>query len=81
MGSLMARWGRRDRDLVVEAVAALAPLTRRMRSGGQVVQGGHHLGAVSGAQLVTVLARVTCFSVDVCFGWLGQTSLWSSGLV
>ena len=53
--SLMARFGCRDRDLVVEAIAAWAPWARRMRPGGQVAQGGHDLGAVAGAQLVAVL--------------------------
>ena len=55
MMSLMACFGCRDRDLVVEAIAAWAPWARRMRPGGQVAQGGHDLGAVAGAQLVTVL--------------------------
>ena len=55
MMSLMARFGCRDRDLVVEAIAAWAPWARRMRPGGQVAQGGHDLGAVAGAQLVAVL--------------------------
>ena len=32
--SLMARFGCRDRDLVVEAIAAWAPWARRMRPGG-----------------------------------------------
>ena len=53
--SLMARFGCRDRDLAVEAIAAWAPWARRMRPGGQVAQGGHDLGAVTGAQLVAVL--------------------------
>ena len=53
--SLMARFGRRDRDLVVEAIAAWAPWARRMRPDGQVAQGGHDLGAVVGAQLVAIL--------------------------
>ena len=53
--SLMARFGCRDRDLVVEAIAAWAPWARRMSPGGQVAQGGHDLGAVAGAQLVAVL--------------------------
>ena len=52
--SLMARFGCRDRDLVVEAMAAWAPWARRMMPGGQVAQGGHDLGAVAGAQLVAV---------------------------
>ena len=55
MMSLMARFGCRDRDLVVEAMAAWAPWARRMMPGGQVAQGGHDLGAVAGAQLVAVL--------------------------
>ncbi|OFR59147.1 hypothetical protein HMPREF2883_12590, partial [Actinomyces sp. HMSC075C01] len=53
--SLMARFGCRDRDLAVEAIAAWAPWARRMRPGGQVTQGGHDLWAVAGAQLVAVL--------------------------
>ena len=53
--SLMARFGCRDRDLVVEAIPAPGPWARRMRPGGQVAQGGHDLGAVAGAQLVAVL--------------------------
>ena len=52
---MMARFGCRDRDLVVEAIAAWAPWARRMMPGGQVAQGGHDLGAVAGAQLVAVL--------------------------
>ena len=57
MSSLMARLGCRDGDLVVEAIAVLGPWVRRMRPGGQVPQGGHDLGAVSGAQLVAVLVE------------------------
>ena len=53
--SLMARFGCRDRDLAVEAIAAWAPWARRMRPGGQVALDGHDLGAVTGAQLVAVL--------------------------
>ena len=55
--SLMARFGCRDRDLVVEAMAAWAPWARRMMPGGQVAQGGHDLGAVAGAQLVAVFIK------------------------
>ena len=50
MMSLMARFGCRDRDLVVEAIAAWVPWTWRMRPGGQVAQGGHDLGAGASAQ-------------------------------
>ena len=48
--SLMARFGCRDRDLVVEAIAAWVPWTWRMRPGGQVAQGGHDLGTGASAQ-------------------------------
>lgn len=46
----MARFGCRDRDLMVEAIAAWTPWAWRMRPGGQVAQGGHDLGAVAAAQ-------------------------------
>lgn len=45
----MACLGRLDRDLVVEAMEVPALWKSRMRPGGQVTQGGHDLGAVSGA--------------------------------
>ena len=48
--SLMARFGCRDGDLVVEAIAAWVPWTWRMRPGGQVAQGGHDLGTGASAQ-------------------------------
>lgn len=48
MSSLMARLGCRDRDLVVLAIAALASWARH-EADGQVAQGGHDLGAASGA--------------------------------
>ena len=48
--SLMARFGCRDGDLVVEAIAAWVPWTWRMRPGGQVAQGGHNLGTGASAQ-------------------------------
>ena len=48
--SLMARFGCRDRDLVMEAIAAWAPWARRMRPGGQVAQGGHYVLTVKGNQ-------------------------------
>ena len=54
---MMTRFGCRDRDLVVEAIAAWAPWARRMMPGGQVAQGGHDLGAVAGAQLVAVFIK------------------------
>ena len=50
MMSLMARFGCRDGDLVVEAIAAWVPWTWRMRPGGQVAQGGHDLGTGASAQ-------------------------------
>ena len=52
---MMARFGCRDRDLLVKAMAAWVPWAWRMRPGGQVAQGSHDLGAVAGAQLVAVL--------------------------
>ena len=45
----MARLGRLDRELVVLAMEVPALWKSRMRPGGQVTQGGHDLGAVSGA--------------------------------
>lgn len=42
---------------MVEVVEALVAWRRRVRPGGLVSQGGHDLGAVSGARLVAVLTR------------------------
>ena len=52
--SLMARFGCRDRDLVVEAIAAWAPGARRMSLMVRLRRAAT-IGAVAGAQLVAVL--------------------------
>ena len=77
MMSLMARFGCRGRDLVVEAMAAWAPWAWRMRPNGQVAQGGHDLGAVAGAQLVAVL--LTRDTLVGC-GWDGVSFRWYCGV-
>lgn len=55
--SLMTRSGRLDRGLVVEAIAACAPQTKRMRLMARLRSAAETKGAVSGAQLVAVLVE------------------------